>query len=265
MHLAINDAVDRLSSIIAIQSWWRGIKARDHIEEMEYSAVAVQANWRRYLAQMSYQFDIIDVIIVQSVARRWETCRTLAAVRLQCSARTMFAKMRYRENLAMYNLVTRHSAATRIQARWRSHTAQMSLLHFIAATRIQARWRSFAAQMDLLHCIASTRIQAAWRCHVAREEFLIYRSAVKIQTCYRRYVAMEDFLIYRSAIKIQACYRRHVAIEDFVLERSAMKIQSTWRSYTAQVHMLISIVNVIVIQVGSCDCISNVLVLDLFA
>ena len=68
MHLSINDAVDRLSSIIAIQSWWRGVKIRDHLEEMEYGAVAVQANWRRYLAQMSYQFDIIDIIIVQSIA-----------------------------------------------------------------------------------------------------------------------------------------------------------------------------------------------------
>ena len=48
---------------------------------MEYGAVAVQAHWWRYLAQMSYQFDVIN-IIVQSVARRWRTFSLLAAVRL---------------------------------------------------------------------------------------------------------------------------------------------------------------------------------------
>lgn len=128
MHLSINDAVDRLSSIIAIQSWWRGIKARDAIEEMDYSAVAIQSNWRRYLAQMSYQFDIIDIIIVQSVARRWQTRRELACTRIQCLARVMFAKARFREKSAMQTLVTRHTSATKIQSCWRSYTAQVHML-----------------------------------------------------------------------------------------------------------------------------------------
>lgn len=128
MHLSINNAVDRLSSIIAIQSWWRGIKARDVIDEMDYSAVAIQSNWRRYLAQMSYQFDIIDVIIVQSVARRWQTRRDLASIRIQCLARVMFAKARFREMSAMQTLVTRHTSAAKIQSCWRSYTAQVHML-----------------------------------------------------------------------------------------------------------------------------------------
>lgn len=122
---------------------------------------------------MSYQFDIIDIIIVQSVARRWKTRRNLAAVRLQCFARTISARTRYRENLAMRTLVTRHSAATRIQARWRSYTAQMQLLYFIAAVRIQARWRS----------------------HVAQEDYLLERSAMKIQSTWRSYTAQVHMLV----------------------------------------------------------------------
>lgn len=39
-----------------------------------------------------------------------------------------------------------------------------------------------------------------------------------------------------------------MAEEQYRLQRSATKIQAFWRSYTAQVHMLVSIVNVIVIQ-----------------
>jgi len=204
MHLAINVAVDRLSSIIAIQSWWRGIKTRDLIEEMDYSAVAIQAHWRRYRAQMSYQFDIIDIIIVQSVARRWKTRRVLACVRLQCLARVLIAKKRFHEKMSMHVLVTRHTSATKIQARWRSHSAQMKLLRYIAATRIQARWRTYFAE------------------------------------------------------------------EQYLLQRSATKIQSCWRSYAAQVHLLVSVVNVIVIQVcvaaASLDfhCAGIYLMLDLF-
>lgn len=155
MHLSINDAVDRLSSIIAIQAWWRGIKTRDDIEEMDYSAVAIQANWRRYLGQMSYQFDIIDIIIVQSVARRWKTRRDLAAKRIQCLARVVIAKKRFQQKKGMQSLVTRHTSATKIAARWRAHAAQMQLLHELSAMKIQSCWRSYTAQVQLLISIVN--------------------------------------------------------------------------------------------------------------
>jgi myosin heavy subunit len=155
MHLAINRAVDRLSSIIAIQSWWRGLQARDHVDKMDYSAVAIQSQWRRYLAQMTYQFDMIDVIIVQSVARRWRDRRALATMRLQSFVRVMIAKKRLSEKKSMHALITRHTSATMIQARWRSHIAQSQLLYYIAATRIQATWRSYTAQVDMLVTIVN--------------------------------------------------------------------------------------------------------------
>jgi hypothetical protein len=192
MHLAINVAVDRLSSIIAIQSWWRGIKTRDLIEEMDYSAVAIQAHWRRYRAQMSYQFDIIDVIIVQSVARRWKTRRVLACVRLQCLARGLIAKKRFHEKMSLHVLVTRHTSATKIQARWRSHSAQIKLLRYIAATRIQARWRTYFAE----------------------EQYLLERSATKIQSCWRSYTAQVHLLVsVVNVIVIQVCVA--AALLDF--------------------------------------------------
>lgn len=131
MHLAINCAVDRLSSIITIQSWWRGIRTRELIEKMDYSAVAIQTQWRRYLAQMSYQFDIIDIIIVQSVARRWNDRRTLATMRLQCFARVVIAKKKFQDKKAMHALFTRHISATKIQALWRRYTAQVDMLVYI--------------------------------------------------------------------------------------------------------------------------------------
>jgi len=240
------------------------------VDEMHYGAVAIQANWRRYLAQMSYQFDIIDIIIVQSVARRWRTRRLLATVRLQCFARTLRALHVYRERRATHELIMRHVSATKIQANWRSYSAQMGLLHYIAATRIQARWRSHLAQMDLLEHIASVRIQARWRTHVCEDRYLEYVAARKIQARFRTHVCEDQYLEYmaarkiqarfrtyvcedrygqhKAATKIQAQWRTHVCEDEYYLQRSAVKIQSCWRSYTAQVHMLISIVNVIVVQ-----------------
>lgn len=157
MHLAINVAVDKLSSIIAIQSWWRGVSVRRQQEVREYSAVALQSNWRRYIAQLTYQFDVIDIIIVQSVARRWMVRRELAAVRLQCMIRAGVAKNLAREKRALRDLLMRLASATRIQAVWRSHTASMrckamreDLLRCNSATMIQSRWRSYSAQVRML-------------------------------------------------------------------------------------------------------------------
>lgn len=134
------------------------------------SAVAIQANFRRYLAQqMAYQFDIIDVIIVQSIARRWKTQRVLSSVRLQCFARCCIAKSRFSKKLAMHTLVVRHKSATKIQARWRSHTAQMNLLEYIAATRIQAQFRSFIAREQR----SAMKIQSVWRSYSAQVHMLI--------------------------------------------------------------------------------------------
>jgi hypothetical protein len=105
MHLAINKAVDRLSSVIAIQAWYRGVNTRYEMGEREYSAIAIQSHWRRYLCQMSYQFDIIDIIIVQSIARRRNAIRErefleveqkdLCAVKIQSAWRSYDCSMTY--------------------------------------------------------------------------------------------------------------------------------------------------------------------------
>lgn len=234
MHLAINDAVDRLSSIIAIQSWWRGIKARDNMDEMDYSAVAIQANWRRYLAQMSYQFDIIDIIIVQSVVRRWKTRRDLAAVRLQCLARVVIAKKRVREMQGMNNLVTRYTSATKIQARWRSHVAQKKLnnlqnveLRQMCAVQIQSCWRSYTAQVHLLISIVNVIVlQSLWR----------RRAAMKLyKPLLRRIKLAKDRKKSNAATTIQSAWRGFMVYSEFLIKRyeskAAATIQAHWRGY----------------------------------
>ena len=130
---------------------------------MEYGAVAVQAHWRRYLAQMSYQFDVIDIIIVQSVARRWRTFCLLAAVRLQCWARTVIAQREFDERWALHDEHVRREDATRIQARWRCHRARTALVEYLAAVRLQS-------QLRYLIYRSATKIQASWRGFMSYEQ-----------------------------------------------------------------------------------------------
>ena len=79
----------------------------------------------------------------------------MATMRLQSFVRVMIAKKRLSEKKSMHALLTRHTSATMIQARWRSHIAQSQLLYYIAATRIQATWRSYTAQVDMLVTIVN--------------------------------------------------------------------------------------------------------------
>jgi len=182
MHFAINKAVDRLSSIIVIQAWYRGVQCRCQCREREYSAIAIQSNWRRYMSQISYQFDIIDIIIVQSIVRRRKAI-----------------------------LMRKGLCATKIQAAWRSYDCSMAYVHTLAdvitVQSVVRRWLT-------LRKLAAIRIQCAMRVFLARKHF------AKDKALY--------ILVTRHA--------------------SATKIQSVWRSYCAQVQMLVSIVNIIVIQ-----------------
>ena len=105
------------------------------------------------------------------------------------------ATNKHLKDLAEDTLVVRHTSATKIQARWRSHTAQMNLLEYIAATRIQAQFRSFIAREQFTEYIAATRIQAQLRSFIAREQFTVQRSAMKIQSVWRSYSAQVHVLI----------------------------------------------------------------------
>lgn len=65
---------------------------------------------------------------LKGVVRRWLAIRNLAAVRIQCIVRVALAKKRFTEDRALYILVTRQTSSTKIQAIWRSYSAQVQML-----------------------------------------------------------------------------------------------------------------------------------------
>lgn len=220
MHLAINEAVGRLSSIIAIQSWYRGVSTRYKMKEKEYSAIAIQANWRRYLSQMAYQFDIIDIIIVQSIIRRRNAIKV-------------------REALVLDH---RHSCAVKIQSAWRSYDCSMTFVSpkpcyspsysgLIIVLKYVTLWLSCFQVHALADIITVQSVVRRWKT-------IRYLASVRIQCLVRMFLSKKRFSEARAF--------------HFLLTRnvSATKIQARWRSYRAQVQMLIAIVNIIVIQVS---------------
>ena len=89
-------SVNMLSSVIA--------------KKKDYSAIVIQSNWRRYICQMSYQFDIIDIIIVQSLVRR----------------RNAMKKRNFLE------INQEDLCAVKIQSAWRSYDCAMTFVRFFS-------------------------------------------------------------------------------------------------------------------------------------
>jgi len=224
--LAINVAVDRLSSIIAIQAWYRGIRAREAADERFYSALAIQTTWRRYMCQMTYQFDIIDIIIVQSIVRRRQAMqvrkRTAAAVRIQAFGRTIIAMKKFVAAKAMHDLVTRHTSATKIQSCWRSYSAQMRML------------------MTIVNVIV---IQSVWRRRAVERIYKPHLHRIKLAKERKR---------YNAATKIQSAWRGFTHFSAYTIVRyenqAATTIQSQWRSYLHSTNYCIMLIEIVRIQ-----------------
>jgi hypothetical protein len=253
--LAINVAVDRLSSIIAIQAWYRGIRAREAADEKFYSAIAIQSTWRRYMCQMTYQFDIIDIIIVQSIVRRKQAIqlrkKTAAVVRIQALARAIIARNKFMRAKSMHDLVMRQTSATKIQSCWRSYSAQVKMLMTIVnIIVIQSLWRRRSVEKIYkphLHRIklakerkrnnAATKIQSAWRGFSVFSGYTIIRyenqAATIIQSHWRGYLQSTNYrIMLMEIVRIQAFVRGRQERSWLTFQHEcASIIQASMRGY----------------------------------
>ena len=60
----------RKIALVKIQSVVRSYNTRDEISYLSMNALTIQVLWRGYSTQLSYQFQIVDIIIVQSIFRQ---------------------------------------------------------------------------------------------------------------------------------------------------------------------------------------------------
>jgi len=90
-YLAFYESAIRLANVLYIQAIYRGYRVRSELmryvlQGQEVAATMIQAQFRAYDAEMNYVNTLADILIVQSVARRWLTLRKLKQGNLQRSS-----------------------------------------------------------------------------------------------------------------------------------------------------------------------------------
>jgi len=87
-YIAFYTSAVRLANIIYIQAIYRGYRVRADLMRyvmhgQEVAATLIQAQWRCYDAQMNYINTLADILIAQSVIRRWLVLRRVKAIKVR--------------------------------------------------------------------------------------------------------------------------------------------------------------------------------------
>lgn len=253
-NAAIKRAEDRYRRICAIQGMWRGKQCRRELDYLHWSARKIQTSFRGYTAKLVYQFDIVDIIIVQSIARRKAAIDLTNGIRFK----------------------TVNNAAIVIQRYWRSYDCTMNYLHSVAdiliAQSVVRRWtaqRFVVTYRKNLHYAMALRIQMSFRCFSARTKMRKEKAARDIQKTWRGFWGYTDFvftladiiIVQKTVRGIQT--RKRVAImantrNDQNAYNAAVMIQKKWRGFSAQMDMLFNLVHIIIVQVSYHDMHSSI-------
>ena len=244
--------VRRLQAAITIQAFWRLAQLKDSAKQE--AAIQIQRVFRGYWSRIQYIIDLMDIVAVQSCARRWFAkqgrARLMRALyTLQCACRFFLARKRLEEKRFV---ALRNACALCIQSAVRQLLAKNVALcmrkQIAVATLIQSLWRRRLAQADVVAAkfsksqkLAAIALQSAWRrwkAGLLLAKLLLEKkrslAAILIQSCYRKVQARRT----AAAISIQSTFRMHLAqlllakMKLVVAHRAAaIRIQSIWRGY----------------------------------
>lgn len=268
---------------ISIQSYWRGSLARSEFvkrileEEVakDQSAIAIQSAWRGFSVQVEFQTIILDIVTIQSLARRRFASNRRGAMmkalaKLQCAGRCWLARRRLKMNfrhveavvtcqravrswLSVRRLNTaqhEHIAAVTIQSQWRRHSQIVAyLLLRSTVVSCQALLRGLVARRKLLSWNKSAgRIQSAWRDYSWNTR--INSSATVIQKTWRAHSAALLLCHTLAAVKsMQRYWRGFIARSALKNEQfAATVIQSSWRAFFAKREFALDVLEVIFVQ-----------------
>ncbi|KAL3943446.1 MAG: hypothetical protein SGBAC_002494 [Bacillariaceae sp.] len=196
MKQAVDKASWKMAHIVQLQSVFRGFLVRRRQEYQQICAIAIQANWRRFYHRLNYQFDLLDIIIAQSVWRKKmailkvESIRRRrldkAAVMIQSKCRQIQCTAHYIQDMAhilvAQSALRRYLATKRArlirdywvipaQAYTRGFLGRRALEKHRAARQIQSTWRGFVSYADYMFNIADiVTVQKVARGWLARRE-----------------------------------------------------------------------------------------------
>lgn len=211
-----------------IQTLYRCHVGRSNFQVMRIAATQIQKISRRYFAQLSFGFKLMDVIIAQSLARR-------------C--------------IAQLNLQRKHAKSIKIQCTWRGYRAKLSRgFCLMYVTKIQSVARKLVAKKLCTRIQSAHKISHIWRGYQARRRYHTTLMSIRsIQGAMRCYLQRISFLKQcTSARTIQSVIRQRLATKLLTLAvESATKIQSMYRACRDRSCILIHQMLAIRIQVMS--------------
>jgi len=238
----------REDTVTKLQSFGRMCVAKRAAKKIR-SAILLQKTWRGFVNFADYMFTIADIVILQSLARRFIAKRNATRrrdIRADCAVRSI-------QKMTRSAQAKNRRAATTIQAGWRSYVAETEYAwarhENQSATVIQTCWRRFLHFSNFIISLDSAiTLQAAFRGYQARRG---KRTAVESAKCIQResrsflarrqtreetragLIEMQGSSLqtrdHRAATSIQARFRG-VSTRDSTLEYlSARKIQRVWR------------------------------------
>jgi len=225
---------------ICIQTRFRGVQTRKTVDVALYrkAALKIQNIWRAFSAQVQYQLDVLDIVTVQSLARRMSAIaeskrRRRAVVVLQGTVRCSLAR-RARSNLLKERI---NAAACVIQISWAHYKKRCA--RESAAICIQQWWQSFQCQQAYLQMkTAALLCQGQIRAYLQRRSFLkLRRSAIVLQSQWRSFSASLNFqadmlevVICQSIVrrffarrKARSCRVAVLRIQNFCRQQNASR------------------------------------------
>jgi len=252
------------------------LDSNQSIEELGFSVlgqsvIPFQSVARMYLAQRTSEKRMVNIIRIQSVARRWLCSRNYirdVEFRSYCSVRIQSA---YRGYSAFMKYINMMSKIILVQSVWRMSNARKKYQEIIedrkqnSATKIQAVWRRHIASenyifamSDVIICQSIVRRKLAIkRCNdmqIAKRD----EAAICIQKSFRGFNTMlQYYTMIAAATVIQSSVRRMNSMrqleilkyEQWVKENeAATTIQATFVGYITRIDYCITVSDIITVQ-----------------
>ena len=242
--------VESYLGVLTIQALMRGHTARKSLAKSRKAAVQIQRVWRGFSAALQYQVSLLDIVAIQSLARKklamglrikhlkaisiiQLACRrfaarrelnnrrlnymekvqmVLASLQIQSVVRMALARKKFKKTLFQ------ESAANLIQSRWRSVCVRRSYqTKRTKCISLQSISRAFLARSRLkTQCSSAIVVQTKWRFY---QTYMSYRRTIRIiiriQAIVRRFLIARHLKSQKFAIHVIQCYsRRHIAIKQ---------------------------------------------------
>ncbi|OEU15173.1 hypothetical protein FRACYDRAFT_261552 [Fragilariopsis cylindrus CCMP1102] len=208
-RIAMDYAAYRMALIIQLQAAARRFLVRRRRSRLDTSATLIQSCWRCFYNRLTYQFDLLDIIIVQSLWRK--------KLGIRAAARKVLEKQ--------------NAAATAIAAEWRKYDARMDLVCYLATRQIQTTWRCYITRNRYTIYKASTKIASVARMFLSRCHYVDYQAATVITSVARRFLCRIDFVEHQSCTKIASVARMYICRNEYVNYQAAVIIQSVARRF----------------------------------